>query len=451
MKTITRFERGQALIIIVFGMIALIGLTALSIDGGMVYADRRHAQNAADTAVLAAALAKVKGEDWKPVGDGRAVSNGYPDTDTTSSTTSSTSNVEIYSCDEAASSCGQYAGSNEYVQTIITSHVRTYFAPIVGVRELVNRVSAVAHAKPTEVKPWFEGNAVVSLMPGCKPPGWPSDPFTISGNSTSIVGGSGVLVNSNCNNAITQNGGASMTVNDGFSICSNGEPSLANYAPGSINPPPTDCNGQQDPNAMLYPNIDCGTDNGSISMINPSPKVYEATPGNYYGGFPNVSPSGTLILDKGIYCIHGGDFDLHSSWVITTDRNNDGNPGNDSNEGVLFYLPDGGVTLNGSSSVTINAMYTSDVPAGLRGILIYLPPGNSSTVTLNGSSGSEFTGTILAPSSLISLEGVHTSYDVNSQLIGYSLKTSGSASIHIYYDQSLNNLATYKPLIQLTK
>ena len=39
-------ERGQALILIVFAILGLFGVTALAIDGGNVYADRRRAQNA---------------------------------------------------------------------------------------------------------------------------------------------------------------------------------------------------------------------------------------------------------------------------------------------------------------------------------------------------------------------------------------------------------------------
>src|SRR5512143_2476853 len=55
-------QRGQVLIIFVFAIIGLIGMTGLAIDGGNVYSDRRHAQNAADTAALAGALMKVNQE-----------------------------------------------------------------------------------------------------------------------------------------------------------------------------------------------------------------------------------------------------------------------------------------------------------------------------------------------------------------------------------------------------
>ncbi len=53
-------ERGQALILIALAAVGLFGFSALAIDGSRVFSDRRHAQNTADTAALAAALARVK-------------------------------------------------------------------------------------------------------------------------------------------------------------------------------------------------------------------------------------------------------------------------------------------------------------------------------------------------------------------------------------------------------
>src|SRR5512143_4256505 len=58
MKKFHLAHRGQVLIIFVFAIIGLVGATGLAIDGGNIYSDRRHAQNAADTAALAAALVR---------------------------------------------------------------------------------------------------------------------------------------------------------------------------------------------------------------------------------------------------------------------------------------------------------------------------------------------------------------------------------------------------------
>jgi len=48
-----RTERGQALVIIVFAILALLVVAGLAIDGGTVYLERRRMQNAADAAALA--------------------------------------------------------------------------------------------------------------------------------------------------------------------------------------------------------------------------------------------------------------------------------------------------------------------------------------------------------------------------------------------------------------
>src|SRR5512139_888379 len=55
-------NRGQALIIFVFALIGLIGITGLAIDGTNTLSERRRVQNGADTAAMAGALAKINGQ-----------------------------------------------------------------------------------------------------------------------------------------------------------------------------------------------------------------------------------------------------------------------------------------------------------------------------------------------------------------------------------------------------
>ena len=46
-------ESGQAIVLLALAVIGLVGFTALAIDGGMIYADRRQAQSASDASSLA--------------------------------------------------------------------------------------------------------------------------------------------------------------------------------------------------------------------------------------------------------------------------------------------------------------------------------------------------------------------------------------------------------------
>ncbi|MBM3181965.1 MAG: hypothetical protein FJZ86_16695 [Chloroflexi bacterium] len=456
-------EDGQAIIMIVFAIVGLIALTALTVDGGNAYSNRRHAQNAADTAAFAAARAKVRQEPWKNAALVIASENDFTDLFPDNISSDSLVNVEVYGCEETIpddkpeyANCGSYEGNTEYIEVVITSIVDTYFAPIIGIQQVTNRVKAIAQAKPSSVDATLLRNAMVSLMPGCKPSGWPHDPFTISGNSTSIVGGSGVFINSNCDNALNQNGSA--TMNAEFGVCVVG---TSNVAPGSVNPPPvSNCGTPLVYPPVVLPNPSCDTDGdgminpseeGTITQTSSNPITYTASPGYYGGDFPNTSPSGKLIMQKGVYCIDD-DFLLNSQWDVTTDVNNNGEF-DPYSEGVLIMTENGGITLNGSSTIDLHALSSEDpnIPEDLQNLLFFMPLGNDSTLNMNGASGSVFTGSIWAPSSHCSLEGNNTSYDVNSQLMCFSISLSGSANIDITYNENENHIIQVPPSIELTK
>lgn len=440
-------ERGQALVLIVLGIVAMIGLTGFAIDGGNAYSDRRNAQNAADTAALAAALSKVQGTSeygttgtngWASVGAQRAASNGY-DPNTNSGVT-----FTIYQCDESGKpSCNLPVteDATRYVGVVITSSIRTYFAPVLGIRQMTNTVQAVAKAQPETITTYFQGNTLVSTMPGCKNNQWNQDPFTIGGSADVTIGGSGVFVNSSCNPAFIENGGPNMTSS---STCVVG--GVPNNTTGITPPPQGGCGTQIDYSQYITQQPSC-TQAGQIIK---SGGNWVASPGNYNSTFPNVSPAGTLILQKGIYCLNNG-LSLQSNWNITTDVN--GNGQYDTNEGVLLYVPNGSVTFNGGSSINLHAITTSTdgFPAALMGYLIYLPPTNTSPVKITGSSGSQFVGTIFAPASLVTLVGSSGTLSLDCQIIGYSLNIGGSGNINITYDSSVNAKAYTQPQLQLTK
>jgi len=128
-------EKGQALILITLAAIGLFGFAALAIDGSAVFSDRRHAQNAADTAALDAALAKVRHGNWETEGLQRASSNGYNNNGTTN-------DVVVYNPPVD----GAYQGNIQYIQVKIRSDVKLSFARIVGWHKMTNRVQAVARA-----------------------------------------------------------------------------------------------------------------------------------------------------------------------------------------------------------------------------------------------------------------------------------------------------------------
>jgi|GEM_PF-1291050 len=83
-KNFKNKQSGQAIVLIVFAIIGLVGLVGLTVDGGRAYADTRRAQGAADSAVMAAALAMTRGEDIYNAAFTTALANGYSDDKVTS-------------------------------------------------------------------------------------------------------------------------------------------------------------------------------------------------------------------------------------------------------------------------------------------------------------------------------------------------------------------------------
>jgi len=53
-------EKGQIIVILALGMVAILAITALAVDGSLLYNQRRQDQNTADSAALAGAGAAAK-------------------------------------------------------------------------------------------------------------------------------------------------------------------------------------------------------------------------------------------------------------------------------------------------------------------------------------------------------------------------------------------------------
>lgn len=440
-------QRGQALVLIALAMIGLVGFAALAIDGGNVFSDRRHSQNASDTAAYAAALAKIREEsNWQQFAVDRAVDNGYSAAD-------GVTEVDVYVCDQLPLTVNGYtltckglpadADPSEYVYVHIKSLVKLFFAPVVGWREIINHTDAVVLAAGPRDTSLFPGYAIVSTMLGC--PAYNHDPFTVTGNSGTTIVNAGILVNSDCTfpqPAYDQGGSSAVDTDTG--VCVVGGAQSTNTNP----PPTTDCS-PIDINAYTLPNPTC-SHQGEIREL--ASGDYEASPGLYgpnfnFDSIDDVNPNGNLKLQKGIYCFYDG-IDLNAQWNITTDLNNNGQ--NDIGEGVFFFVPGGDITFNGSSYLDIHAINSTadDFPEDYVNYLIYIPPTNPNEVHISGSNGSSFTGTILAPSSYVRLNGGSGTVGLDSQIIGYAVAIEGNGTLNINYNATNNAITTYNPALQ---
>src|SRR4030095_9515688 len=147
-------EKGQALIVIALAAVVLFGFTALAIDGSRSFEDKRHAQNAADTAALAGALAYSRNNDINTAALTRATSNGYD---------GGTSNdVTVTVTDAPAGVCPANTAGKD-IKVDIVSQIDTSIARVIGQKTLTNAVTATARSCGFYYGPPFDGNAIVAL------------------------------------------------------------------------------------------------------------------------------------------------------------------------------------------------------------------------------------------------------------------------------------------------
>jgi hypothetical protein len=392
-------EKGQALILLTFAVIGLVGFGALAIDGGRALSDRRQAQNAADTAAYAAALAKIHGQDYTVAGVDRSTTNGYDN--------NGISNVvEVFN----PPIDGPYSGFNEYIQVKITSHVDTFFSRILGIMDVTNRVQAVARSVPGSASAMVFGNAVVSLSPHDCDATWSH------GNTTVKVIGGGIFTNSDCGTAFRQNGSGTLTA-----------PSITvvggtSYSDGHIFPEPTVGAAQIPYPPFGMPNPTC-----SGSAVRTGSTL---APGTYNGTFP---PSGVTHLDPGIYCVNG-DFRLNGGDSLTGSE-------------ILIVMNSGRLIWNGSSAADLSSITSGPY----KGLLLFFPMSNNDELQINGNADMRLTGSILAPASHIELLGTGAVDGFNSQVVGYTVEYGGTGDGLIRYDDNQNYDAQIPPKIELSQ
>lgn len=422
MRNTRKHERGQALILVVFAIIGLIGLTALTVDGGLAYSNRRHAQNAADTAAFAGGRAKVRNENWKQAALEIANSNGYNDADYTSATTSTSVNVEVYQCDEANADCNVVVQSGDTLQDYlivkIRSTVRTYFGRVIGIQQITNRVNAIVRVKGGTNQPIGNGNALFSLNPsGCSS-------ITYQGNANVTLIGSGIQVNSSCPASAFFNNANSPNTNL-TAPCLQAVGGIQ-YSPGALNIP-NGCILTGQPALPPPPNPQPTCSANAVQTGN------TLSPGNWSGAFP---PNGVTYLQSGVYCVDAGNQDFRLNAGDTLIGNN-----------VVIYMITGGVTWNGQATVRLDAPDSGPY----KGLLLFVAPTNTNPVTINGGGDSKIVGTVLAPSSECNVLGGGGQEGLQTQIVCYDINLSGNSDTTIVYNSDQQYQPPTLPVVELTK
>ena len=493
-------QRGQAIILLAFAIVGLVGFGALAIDGSRVLSDRRHAQNAADTAVLAAALTKIQGGNSTAMitaARARALSNGYDDTTTLQDVAVNNPPVS-----------GQFAGNSEYIQVIIKSRVNTTFARVIGRPQVENTVEAVARVQgSTSGGSLFGGAGMVATKSGNY-----NQCFLLNGGADVTMHNTGVFINCSGSQAIFINGGADLSMDANGQVvgcfATNGgatyDPITCSVSPQTIDattfssvpttlpPPPCSGNGsvsvQSNVNQSGNP-LNVNVNSGATATFSP-------------GNFGSINIGAASTFNPGVYCISGsfnvngqatisgptgrvqfvlgntslilsaspnnfndlevytnnGNFTLNANGTLTAGRlrffstgngNFDANSANSTltSGNAYIYLAGGNIVWNGNTQINLHTPPAGDPFAGL---LIHKPWSNTTSTIFNGGSNVDLTGTILIPHSDVTFNG-GSGFELHGQVVGYTFLANGNSIQDIYYVASENYNPPNDPTIELAK
>jgi hypothetical protein len=437
-------ETGQAIVLLALGAVVMLGFAALAIDGGMVYADKRHAQNAADAASLAAARAAADYMETQAIyyddfcvnvssviseaenaAVARAGSNGY--------TINQVANDDDHGFVEAT--C-EIDGNDRYLEitTHITRTTDTSLIHFVYTGPVEEQAEAVTHVRPRQ--PLMAGFAIVSMR-DCTTAGGHNYGITGGGNSGGVeTFQGGMFINSpesgTCCGIDPPNssGAIGIVAHDGYPISSVGSCDYSGEDNVSPEPIQTGLNGGSsisDPLAdMPMPTCSSsGQTNVTVDGI-----TYDYGPGNWNGG-----SLGDGTYAPGIYCISG---DLSIS----------GNSAIDASSGVLFYMINGGTRFTGNGGMTLVAPDAStctgaagDTSASCSypGVAVIMDRNNYSTFEVRGNGSDAIVGLIYAINGTVQARGGGSDPDetnVEGQVIAGTVLGNGNGSFKVTYTEN---------------
>lgn len=412
MKRLVR--EGQVMILFAVASMVLIGMAALAVDVGVLFAERRQVQSAADAGALAAAKSVYHNQSGQVVAAARAYAS---------------ENAGVAAGDVTVNwppTSGSHSGDDDYVQVSVEKDVQKYFLGAIYSGTWSVTASAVAAIEDDPAN-----YALIAL----EAPG-----IDIPGNAYVDITGEGASAMSN--DAITSSG-----VSNGFtvggSIDANGtiEENSGWVAPRGFN---EDMRTIDDPivEAGVTPPTAGSLPARTIADISPAdcfsgpPKDCTLQPG-YYENLGDLLVRRTWTLQPGVYYFEG----TSVSFQNTTSRIEgagvlmyfDG-----SSSSTYLYPKNGEIAISGPTS----APYTG----GLAGMALWVA--NCSDIDAGGNTVVEISGIWYAPCSEVDLHGTPSNDTVHGQLIVGNLNVVGNSNVNITYEHYVD---TFRPKVFLVQ
>jgi hypothetical protein len=390
---------GVIAVLVAVSLLAILGIVALVLDGGVLMAERRHAQEVADAAALAAAcdlyVHYSTNNGLDPSGNAAAsalstaAADGYANDSTTSVVTI---NIPPKS--------GDYNGQAGYAEVLVTYNQARFFSQIFGSAPVAVNARAVAFGGP---KPYSTG-AIVLLDPSGK------DALNISGTGVTAGGGS-VIVNSNNSEAANASGGAKLVAPE-IDITGDYKVSGGASFTGTVK---TGQTAISDPLASLPVPDPTTFTTQSSSKLSYSSGSHTLNPGRYIGGI-NISSPAAVTFSPGVYYIDGGGLTVSGGGSLT------------GNQVMIYNAPasgSDGITISGSGVLQL----TPPTNGIYEGLTLFQSRTSDATANFSGGSSTSLKGTFYLPGALLNASGSSGVVDLGSQFVLGDLNVSGSATV----------------------
>ncbi len=405
-------ERGQAVVLLVLAMIALMGFTALAVDGSMLYSDRRYAQMTSDSAAMAGASVAAQELDkngatytnWDCQSSAvtKAAKKASQAAVNSAQANGVTIDLDIADRNGVSTQCGVdmskgYRDPYLDILTQVTLQTQTGFAHFVNSSLASNTVEAVARVRPRS--PLAFGYAIVALNPAdCQGMNTGAE---FHGTQNIYVSKGGIFTNG-CLRGV---GNQSTIVTD----------------------------------ASIHYRSDYRNEGGS--SFNPAPQkiTFKISPADYAIPEPNCDHPNAHHIDgkdlrgnlaPGLYCVDGqATINAHDTLI---------------GFGVTIVMLNDRLQINGKATVQLTAPASSPDPSpAIPGVVIYAPPDtnykaiNQNGIHLNGNSDSFFSGVVLAPALDVFVNGTSRNDAYLTQIIGWNVQVGGTADTWVLFNQSV--------------
>ncbi len=452
-------ESGQALVLTVAALVALLGALGLAIDMGVLRYDKRLQQTAADAAAIAGATNLYNSSDTTSTGAGgagvlagaiaAAKANGFPDTckytygGSNCPTGGGVGYVTVKVNNPPAS--GPHAGQDAYVEVLVSDVQPTYFMKILGVSSATVVARAVAAAPPGYS---LGDNCLTTLQP----PTASIEGVNLNGNPTLNAPTCGIADNGNFNtkgnalNVVADTFGAAGTwvskgTQPGDVQCTSGQTPCPIYPTAGFNDPlASKLNATTAPTPSSSPQT-CSISGSGSTNTGSTYCTYNSTDSTYYispGTYCSITITGVatdkVVFNSGVYIFEGTSGGCSSqslnipgnATISSPNPTATGNPA----DGVTFYFT-GSSTLNITGNPTAQ-LYAPGPSGTYPGILMWQDASDTNTngPQLGGNNGSNYAGILYFPNDQLTFFGNATSFDVADVVVG-SIALSGDPTVNL--------------------